>query len=585
MSTSMTKSDARAWSRIGAAASFAGRGPFAVSAGGFDVVLVNTASGWHAYQGRCPHQGALLGEGELSGDVLVCRNHGWRFDTQSGQRHGGPQCLTQCAVELRGADLYVDSALLQDQRTAVLSARRTLDDVPGPRPLPLLGNILQLEQRRLHLVLEEWAHKYGPLYTYRMGPKRVLGIADPALNEQVLRDRPETYRRASVVEPVFAEMGVSGVFSAEGIAWRPQRRLAMQALSLRQQREFYASLHMIAGRLRRRWLQLADAGEEVDVVEEMKRFTVDVTTLFVFGHDVNTIERGNDFIQKNLELVFPTFSRRLFALLPTWRWLRMPADRRVDRALAELRGWLGDRISEARQRIAADPSRMDNPANFIEAMLTARDADGHPFSDDVIFGNAMTMLLAGEDTTAFTLAWAIHHLCETPHAVAQLRAEGHGLLDHECLPPDMDRALGLEYAGAVANEAMRLRPVAPILFLENTRDVVIGDVAVPAGTWLGLLTRPAVLQDTRFAAAHEFRPERWLGEHPEARHDAGAHMPFGSGPRICPGRSLALLEMKLLLSMLSNCFDIEHLNRDVTEVFAFTMTPVGITVRLSRHYP
>ena len=575
------KSETSTWSRVGSAADFTSRGPFAVSAGGFDVVLVNTTAGWKAYEGRCPHQGALLGEGELDGSTLVCRNHGWRFDANSGQRSGGSQCLTPCDVDIRNGDLYVDIAPLRHKRVAASSARRTLDDLPGPKPLPVLGNILQLEQRRLHIVLEQWAQKYGPLYTYRMGPKRVLGIADPELNEQVLRDRPETYRRASVVEPVFAEMGVSGVFSAEGIAWRPQRRLAMQALSLRQQREFYASLRMIAGRLRRRWQRLADAGEEVDVVEEMKRFTVDVTTLFVFGHDVNTIERGNDFIQKNLELVFPTFSRRLFALLPTWRWLRMPADRRVDRALAELRTWLGARIGEARERIAADPARAENPANFIEAMLVARDADGRPFSDDVIFGNAMTMLLAGEDTTAFTLAWAIHHLCDAPHAIAKLRAEGRGLLDDENLPSSMDDALRLDYAGAVANEAMRLRPVAPILFLENTRDVVIGDVAVPAGTWFGLLTRPAVLQDARFDSAAEFKPERWLAQTSAAHHDAGAHMPFGSGPRICPGRSLALLEMKLLLSMLYNSFDIERVNPDVSELFAFTMTPVGITVRLA----
>ena len=580
--TTAGKSETSAWSRVGSAADFRGHGPFAVSTAGFDVVLISTADGWKAYEGRCPHQGALLGEGELDGNTLVCRNHGWRFDAQSGQRRGGAQCLTQCDVDVRNRELYVDVAPLQKKSAAAHTARRTLDDLPGPKPLPLLGNILQLDQHRLHLILEQWAHKYGPLYTYRMGPKRVLGIADPALNEQVLRDRPETYRRASVVEPVFAEMGVSGVFSAEGIAWRPQRRLAMQALSLRQQREFYVSLRMIAGRLRRRWLRLADEGETVDVVEEMKRFTVDVTTLFVFGHDVNTIERGNDFIQKNLELVFPTFSRRLFALLPTWRWLRMPADRRVDRALAELRTWLGARIGEARERIATEPSRVDNPANFIEAMLVARDADGHPFSDDVIFGNAMTMLLAGEDTTAFTLAWAIHHLCDAPHAVARLRAEGGGVLDHEGLPPDMDDALGLDYAGAVANEAMRLRPVAPILFLENTRAVVIGDIAVPAGTWLGLLTRPAVLDDARFDAPEEFRPERWLAAEPHGRHDTGAHMPFGSGPRICPGRSLALLEMKLLLSTLYNCFNIERVNRDVTERFAFTMTPVGVVVRLSR---
>jgi cytochrome P450 len=314
----------------------------------------------------------------------------------------------------------------------------------------------------------------------------------------------------------------------------------------------------------------------------MKRFTVDVTTAIVFGYDVNTIERGNDLLQKNLELVFPTFNRRLFALLPTWRWLRMPADRRVDRALAELRKWLGARIAEARARLDADPTREEHPENFIESMLTARDADGQPFSDDVIFGNAMTMLLAGEDTTAFTLAWAIHHLCDAPDAVAQIRDEATALFDRDRVPPDVDAALNLAYAGAVANEAMRLRPVAPILFLENTRDLIIADVALPAGTWLGLLTRPPALAEKHFGEPLSFDPQRWLNDGNGKTHEAGAHMPFGSGPRICPGRSLALLEMKLVLSTIYNAFEIQRVGAaaSVKEAFAFTMTPLGLKVKL-----
>jgi cytochrome P450 len=426
---------------------------------------------------------------------------------------------------------------------------------------------------------------YGPMFTYRMGPQRVLAIADAAIAEQLLRDRPDTYRRPSIVEPVFQEMGVAGVFSAEGVAWRAQRRLAMQALSQRQIRASYESLRTVTNRFAQRWQQYADRGAELDVVEEMKRFTVDVTTLLVFGHDVNTIENGTDVIQRNLELIFPTFNRRLFALVPTWRWLRMPADRRVDRALAELRTWLGARVADVRKQVRENPARADRPANFIESMLTSRDADGQPFSDDVIFGNAMTMLLAGEDTTAFTLAWAIHHLCDTPHAVARLQDESAAVLLGDVAPVDFEAAGRLAYAGAVANEAMRMRPVAPTIFLENNADVIIADVAVPARTWIVLLTRPPAMKHTSFADPETFRPERWLDDAPAGTsHETGAHMPFGSGPRICPGRSLALLEMKLVLSMIYRLFDVERVGdtANVREAFAFTMSPVGLNVRLRR---
>src|SRR4029453_12665879 len=99
---------------------------------------------------------------------------------------------------------------------------------------------------------------------------------------------------------------------------------------------------------------------------------------------------------------------RVVRIPPTWRWVRLPQDRKLDRALAELRQWLGVRLDEAPARLASDPAGADHPENFLESMIAARDADGRPFPDDVIFGNAMTMLLAGEDTTAQTLAGATH---------------------------------------------------------------------------------------------------------------------------------------------------------------------------------
>jgi cytochrome P450 len=194
----------------------------------------------------------------------------------------------------------------------------------------------------------------------------------------------------------------------------------------------------------------------------------------------------------------------------------------------------------------------------------------------------MTMLLAGEDTTAYTLAWAVHHLCDAPDAVARLRAEADALLGGEPAAREIETAHRLTFAGAVASETMRLRPVAPLLFLTANEDVVVADVAVPRGTWVGILTRPPAVDARHFADPERFRPERWL-EHGAAPHEPGASIPFGSGPRICPGRSLALLEMKVLLAMLYGGFEVERAGgAEVRERFAFTMAPVGLRVRLRR---
>jgi cytochrome P450 len=98
--------------------------------------------------------------------------------------------------------------------------------------------------------------------------------------------------------------------------------------------------------------------------------------------------------------------------------------------------------------------------------------------------------------------------------------------------------------------------------------------------------RPAAVDEANFVDAPDFRPDRWLGDVGGA-HNVSAHMPFGSGPRLCPGRSLALLEMNALLSMLYKNFDVERVgaSSEVSELFGVTMSPKGLRVRLSRRIP
>jgi cytochrome P450 len=127
-----------------------------------------------------------------------------------------------------------------------------------------------------------------------MGSQCVVALSDPKWCDQVLRARPETFTRASNVAPVFSEMGLNGVFSAEGDAWRTQRRLATFALAQSHSRGLYPKLQTVTTRLKKRWERLADVGASLDIIDDMKRFTVDITTLIAFGYDINTVEQGDD---------------------------------------------------------------------------------------------------------------------------------------------------------------------------------------------------------------------------------------------------------------------------------------------------
>ena len=165
-----------------------------------------------------------------------------------------------------------------------------------------------------------------------------------------------------------------------------------------------------------------------------------------------------------------------------------------------------------------------------------------------------------------------------------LRQEADEFLGTSEVAGDVETANKLAWAGAVANETMRLRPITPVVvILEAKVETVVGDLLVPEGTRVFVLSRPAACDPDHFAEPQTFRPGRWLGETVGA-HDVSAHIPFGSGARICPGRTLALLEMKLLLSMLYRNFNVERVGgaEGVRENFRFVVSPVGLKVRLHR---
>ena len=145
-----------------------------------------------------------------------------------------------------------------------------------------------------------------------------------------------------------------------------------------------------------------------------------------------------------------------------------------------------------------------------------------------------------------------------------------------------------KYLDACANETMRLKPVAPFMVLQALRERVLRDVRVPEGTLLWLVMRGDSVDEKYFQDAQVFRPERWLDGKPQrsASSPSRVAMPFGAGPRVCPGRHLAMLEMKMALTTVLGAFDIEDVStpdgREPLEVFSFTMAPQGLSMKLKR---
>jgi cytochrome P450 len=191
-----------------------------------------------------------------------------------------------------------------------LSDRRSIAELPGPRRLPGLGNAHQLRPLRLHAIGESWAARYGPLFRFDIGARPIIGVARADLITEVLRDRPWGHRRWRNIADVLAEIGVVGVFSAEGEDWRRQRGLAVRALNSQHLARYFSVVSTVAARLHRRWRRRAEADAVFDIHRELMSFTVDVTSWLAFGKDRNTLENTEDELQAHIERVFRMIARR-----------------------------------------------------------------------------------------------------------------------------------------------------------------------------------------------------------------------------------------------------------------------------------
>lgn len=457
---------------------------------------------------------------------------------------------------------------------------RSVSELPGPRGLPLLGSLHEVPLRRAHIVVEEWVERYGSIFSFRLGPRRLVVVADPDAANLVLRDRPGGFRRAPEAESNFTELGIHGVFSSEGEDWRRQRRLAVTALNSNHLQNHFSIVRTAAERLHTRLAKLARSGEPVDIQRELTSFTVDVTTALAFGIDLNTLERGDVELQQHIAVVFDMLGRRVFFPVPYWRWFQLPSDRALKRSLAVLNDAVADFIAQARGRLAADPALRAEPSNFLESMLVAQEEDG-TYTDEEIVGNTFTLLFAGEDTTAHSMAWTLWYLAERPELQERWAAEAADVLGDDRAPSDHEVVARLPFGLGALREGIRLKSVAPVLVLEALADTTVADVRVPAGTRIWIPVR----QISRETAGAEFDPERWLDR--STAPDQKSFLAFGAGPRFCPGRNLALLEATAAMAMIARHFEVELEPgaEPVSEHLGFVMVPKGLRLRLRERSP
>jgi cytochrome P450 family 135 len=438
----------------------------------------------------------------------------------------------QAELDAGAHDSSAGEAVELDAAAADGQARATLP--PGPRTPALLQTLAWAVAPTW--VMDECAKRLGESFTLTFWPSgmKLVMVSGPEAVKTVFTAPGDVAPSAAGNSPVRPVMGPSSVIVLTGAEHMRQRKLLLPPFHGERMREYEQTIVDATRKDMATWpLQ-----RPMRLQERTRAITLEVILRAVFGVEAERMDALRSAIG---DLLAPMKPWRVVLIA-----LRMPSVERppgaIGRALDRLDAVIYDEL--AKRRAQQDLAQR---TDILSLLLQARDEDGEAMTDGELRDELVTLLLAGHETTATSVAWAVERLVRHPHKLARLVAEIDAVDasgDGEGATGDAMNASGDErYMNAVIAETLRVRPVVPIVARMLTQQLNVDGYALPAGTRV----TPSIYLTNRNARVYEqpqsFCPERFEHSAPETF----AWIPFGGGIRRCIGASFAQLEMKLML--------------------------------------
>jgi cytochrome P450 len=405
---------------------------------------------------------------------------------------------------------------------------------PGPKSKLPGGQMLAFRRDGIGL-LTRLTKQYGDVVTYKLGPERVTFLNHPDYIRDVLITHQRNFTKSRALQWAKFILG-EGLLTSEGEAHVRQRRLAQPAFQRQRIPTYGAVMATYAQRLQQHWQD----GETRDIDQEMSRLTLAIASKTLFDADVE--EDAGD-IGAALTTIIQLFPRFMLPFSNLLGKLPLPSNRQAAQA-RKLLDTVIYRIIQERRVSGVDRG------DLLSMLLAARDEDGDGggMSDQQLRDEAMTIFLAGHETTAMLLTWTWYVLSQHPVVEAQLHTELDTVLAGRL--PTLEDIPRLSYTRMVLAEAMRLYPPAWIIGRRAIESYAVGGYVIPAQSIVVL--SPYITQhDARFFPAPEvFDPQRWTPE-AEATRPKFAYFPFGGGARQCIGEGFAWMEGMVALATLA----------------------------------
>ena len=397
---------------------------------------------------------------------------------------------------------------------------------PGPR-VPRLIQTLHWIFRPIPF-MRSCAATYGNAFTIRfIATPPMVFVSEPAAIRQVFSGDPadlQAGRANRVLKPI---VGSNSILMLDGARHKRERKLLMPPFHGERMRLYSQMMCEIVDRSIDSW----PIGASFPIHPQMQEITLDIILRAVFGVAEGEQRRR---LRRTMVEALGLAGRNPLLLVAAWNRL-VRIRREIDRLLyAEI----------ARRRAAAQSDASD----IMTLLVAARDEEGRPMRDEEIRDEMVTMLVAGHETTATSLAWTIHSLLCNPEALATARDEVANVIGEgpERPSPSAEQIAALEYLDAVIKETARLNPVVPIVVRRLDKDTPIGDYKIQAGN----IVAPCIYLTHRrpdlWPEPEIFNPDRFVGR----RIDPFTFFPFGGGARHCLGAAFANYEMKIVLARL-----------------------------------
>ncbi|MEV4611109.1 cytochrome P450 [Kitasatospora sp. NPDC049258] len=433
---------------------------------------------------------------------------------------------------------------------------------PGPSGLPLLGSMLDLKRDPLRAYLDA-QRQHGDVVRFSAGPPGLRAefymVFSPEGAQQVLATQAANFRKENVFYEEIRHTFGNGLLTSQDTDYQRQRRLVQPLFTRRRVDGYAEAIGAEAAALVERWS--AVPGGVVDAVDEMSRFALRAVARILFGADV---EAAIAVVREQFPVLGRYVRGRGFSPLRLPRSWPTPGNREAAAAERALYGVCDEIIARRAGRSSDD---------LLGLLADARGEGGEALDATELREQVLIFLLAGHETTATSLTFALYLLGRHPELQARARAEVRSVLG-DGRPPRAEDLAALPYLTQVLKEAMRLYPAAPAIGRRAAAACVVDGVPIPAGA--DVLVAPYVTQrhPEHWVDPERFDPDRFTPER-EARRHRYAWFPFGGGPRACIGQHFSMLESVLGLAVLLRAFEVAPVDTEVRLTQGITLGVEG----------